>query len=86
MNNYFLEGSIHMAESKQEQIQEMKEQIGEAEFLQTLAYYNLRIERDSILCPFHNDRHYSSCKIMKKRQDAYCFVCQRRIDAISGNE
>lgn len=71
-----------MVENKREQIQEMKDQIGEAEFFQTLSYYNLRVVKDSILCPIHNDRHYESCKIMKNRKNAYCFVCQKSIDAI----
>lgn len=71
-----------MVENKRDQIQEMKSQIGESEFMQTLSYYRLSIRRDSILCPLHQDKHYESCKIRKDRKSAYCFVCQKNIDSI----
>lgn len=80
---YFEEGRKNMVENRHDQIQEMKSQIGESEFMQTLSYYNIGIVKDSILCPLHHDRHYDSCRIHKDHKSAYCFVCQKNIDSIT---
>lgn len=36
--------------------------------------YGFRVERGSILCPFHNDRH-PSCRIYPGARGWWCFVC-----------
>lgn len=46
-----------------------------SDFLYTLSYYNLQIRKNSILCPFHNDRHYGSCVVHKDQKSATCYVC-----------
>lgn len=60
----------------------MKRSLGPKEFRAVLSYYGIREQRNSILCPFHNDRHYGSCKINKSGTGAKCYACGKRFSSI----
>lgn len=61
---------------------EIKDSLTAEDFSTTIGYYGLKIVKNSILCPFHGDRHYGSCVISKNGKYAYCYVCHRKINAI----
>lgn len=69
--------------NKLDAINDMKRQIGQQELEQTLAYYNIRVTRRKMLCPFpgHNDRHLGNC-VLGSRGYIRCFSCNRSANAI----
>lgn len=69
--------------NKLDAINDMKRQIGQQELEQTLAYYNIRVTRKKMLCPFpgHNDRHLGNC-VLGDRGYIRCFSCNRSANAI----
>lgn len=69
--------------NKLDALNEMKRQIGYSEMEQVLSYYNIRVVRKKMLCPFpgHNDRHLGNCTLTD-RGYVYCFACGRKASAI----
>ena len=69
--------------NKLDAINHMKRQIGQQELEQTLAYYNIRVTRKKMLCPFHghNDKHLGNC-VLGDRGYIRCFSCNRSANAI----
>ena len=69
--------------NKLDAINDMKRQIGQQELEQTLVYYNIRVTRKRMLCPFpgHNDRHLGNC-VLGDRGYIRCFSCNRSANAI----
>lgn len=69
--------------NKLDAINDMRRQIGQQELEQTLAYYNIRVTRRRMLCPFpgHNDRHLGNC-VLGDRGYIRCFSCNRSANAI----
>ena len=49
--------------------------ISPSDFDEVLNYYNIPIKKNSILCPFHSDKHYGSCFINRNKTSATCYVC-----------
>ena len=62
-----------------DEIRDIKMEVTNSDFYAVAAYYGIPIKKRSILCPFHNDRHYGSAMIGENRNSAYCFVCNRSI-------
>lgn len=69
--------------NKLDAISDMKRQIGQQELEQTLSYYNIRVTRRKMLCPFpeHNDRHLGNC-VLGDRGYIRCFSCNKSANAI----
>lgn len=69
--------------NKLDAINDMKRQIDQRELEQTLNYYNIRVTRKKMLCPFpgHNDRHLGNC-VLGDRGYIGCFSCNRSANAI----
>lgn len=69
--------------NKLDAINDMKCQIGQRELEQTLSYYNIRVTRKRMLCPFpgHNDRHLGNC-VLGDRGYIRCFSCNRSANAV----
>lgn len=69
--------------NKLDAVNDMKRQIGQQELEQTLAYYNIRVTRKKMLCPFpgHNDRHLGNC-VLGDRGYIRCFSCNKSANAI----
>lgn len=69
--------------NKLDAINDMKRQIGQRELEETLSYYNIRVTRRRMLCPFpgHNDRHLGNC-VLGDRGYIRCFSCGRSANAI----
>lgn len=69
--------------NKLDAINDMKRQIGQQELEQTLSYYNIRVTRKKMLCPFpgHNDRHLGNC-VLGDRGYIRCFSCNRSANAV----
>lgn len=63
-----------------DELTEIKNSVTRQDFLDVLNYYGIPMKKDSILCPFHSDRHYGSAMISPGWNSAFCFVCQRSID------
>ncbi len=61
---------------------EINQSIGPSEFNAVLNYYGLRVQKNSFLCPFHNDTHTGSCFINRNRKSAHCFACGKSFDAV----
>lgn len=68
-----------MAYFTRDEIMDIKKGVTNSDFYAVAAYYGIPIKKGSILCPFHDDRHYGSAKIGAGRNSAYCFVCNRAI-------
>lgn len=68
--------------SKYEVLNEIKQMISASDFLSVLSYYGIKIVKNSILCPVHNDTHYGSCVISKNGKKANCYACGETIDSI----
>lgn len=62
--------------------QEILRSLSEGDFRATLDYYGIRVQKNSILCPFHNDRHYGSCVINKSGKSAKCFACGKTFRSV----
>lgn len=71
-----------MKETKFEVLQDIKQSLTASDFMETLNFYNMTIKKNSILCPFHNDKHFGSCMISKNKQFAKCYACGESFDAI----
>lgn len=49
---------------------------------EVIHYLGIPVKKDSILCPLHDDRHYGSCIVSKKRRGVVCYVCNKHISTI----
>ena len=68
--------------TRKEAIAEMKSAVEGHSFMAVLDYYHIPVVKNSILCPFHNDNHYGSCRIDREEKGAICFVCNKHFDSI----
>lgn len=68
--------------NKLDLFKELKRALTPMDFRSVLSYYRMEIRGNSILCPFHNDKHFGSCFIRKDQKSAYCYVCEKIISAI----
>ena len=59
-----------------------KQNLTASDFETVLSYYGIEIQRKSILCPYHNDTHYGSCRILPGGTKAYCYVCTKSFNAV----
>ena len=65
-----------------EQFNEMRDSLTASDFRSVLSYYGLTIERNGFLCPFHQSEHHQNCRIRSNGKSAYCYVCNRPINAV----
>lgn len=71
-----------MDRSQQEFLIDRMKELKEREFRAVLGYYNIEIQKRSIRCFRHDDKHFGSCVFYPGSGKAYCHVCQRPIDSV----
>ena len=71
-----------MDDNQKHFILEAMQRLSSTDFECVLNYYGIEVKRRSILCIYHNDTHYGSCSLSRDGRKAFCFVCNRPIDAV----